>query len=583
MVRSYAAGNEQGRDIAGARRSQSLRRQIFHHRPLKRGHQIQGLGVAMQQVILKLGLLDDGQRFSPRLNRRLEAVNFHVPQHRGFDSAVREIKARFEFSIAFVFLVAVLVKTPVPMLELGRGKPHSRRVALHGQPVNDGTAWVPQPQQLRDFVEGLAGRIVPGVTNVLVRPARCSLLRQVKMGVSTRDYQGQDGELDLPIVYVPLFEQNGMDMAFQVIHGNQRLIERKGQCFGVADSNQQGAGQAWSLSHSQRVDGLVTPPGIGQRFADHGHNRLQVLPRSQLRNHAAIRLVHGDLREDHVRQHLFSRTNHRGGGLVARAFNAENVTASHVASLNLNEPGQPSPAASAVGSPAGRLQYPVMSSGNPSASPATEPVSSLYDTRLPQLSCWRRMQIPLIASAVITIIRVLGPTLRFEELGMHHYRQSRARGEPVISAFWHRCIISATWYWRNGGAVVMNTTNFDGQWTRRVIEHFGFGTAQGSSTRGGLRGLAVMAQRLEEGFDAAFTIDGPRGPRYVANPGPVMLARKTGCPVMVFHVGVDRGKTFTKTWDHFLMPMPFARTVILFAPPIYVPADADQQMLEAGN
>jgi lysophospholipid acyltransferase (LPLAT)-like uncharacterized protein len=84
------------------------------------------------------------------------------------------------------------------------------------------------------------------------------------------------------------------------------------------------------------------------------------------------------------------------------------------------------------------------------------------------------MQIPLIASAVIATIRLLGPTLRFEELGMHHYRQSRARGEPVISAFWHRCIISATWFWRNRGVVVMNTTNFDGQWTRRVIEHIGF-------------------------------------------------------------------------------------------------------------
>ena len=93
--------------------------------------------------------------------------------------------------------------------------------------------------------------------------------------------------------------------------------------------------------------------------------------------------------------------------------------------------------------------------------------------------------------------------------------------------------------------------------------------------------MAVMARRLEEGVDCAFTIDGPRGPRYVAKPGPVMLARKTGCPVMVFHIGVDRGKTFTKTWDHFLMPMPFARTAILFAPPIYVPPDADQQMLEA--
>jgi len=63
-----------------------------------------------------------------------------------------------------------------------------------------------------------------------------------------------------------------------------------------------------------------------------------------------------------------------------------------------------------------------MSSGNPSAPSATEPASSLYDTRLPQLSRWRRMQIPVIAAAVIAVIRVLCPTLRFEELGMHHYR-----------------------------------------------------------------------------------------------------------------------------------------------------------------
>jgi len=96
-----------------------------------------------------------------------------------------------------------------------------------------------------------------------------------------------------------------------------------------------------------------------------------------------------------------------------------------------------------------------------------------------------------------------------------------------------------------------------------------------------LRGLAVMGRRLEEGVDCAFTIDGPRGPRYVAKPGPVMLARKTGCPILVFHVGVERGKTFEKTWDHFLMPKPFSRTLMLFAPPIYVPKDADAGVMEA--
>jgi lysophospholipid acyltransferase (LPLAT)-like uncharacterized protein len=222
----------------------------------------------------------------------------------------------------------------------------------------------------------------------------------------------------------------------------------------------------------------------------------------------------------------------------------------------------------------------VMSSGNLKASPADEPVSSLYDTRLPQLSLWRKMQIPIIAAAVISIIRVLGPTLHFEKIGQQHYDQSRAQGVPVISAFWHRCIISATWYWRNRNIVVMNTTNFDGQWTRRVIEHFGFGTAQGSSTRGGMRGLAVMAQRLEKGVDCAFTIDGPRGPRYVAKPGPVMLARRTGRPIFVFHVGLEKALTLKKAWDLMQIPHPFSRAIVVSAPLISVSPDADAEELK---
>jgi len=97
------------------------------------------------------------------------------------------------------------------------------------------------------------------------------------------------------------------------------------------------------------------------------------------------------------------------------------------------------------------------------------------------------------------------------------------------------------------GVVVMNTTAFDGQWTRKVIEWMGYGTAQGSSSRGGLRGLAVMARRIEEGRDCAFTIDGPRGPRYVAQTRPSDAgAAQRSSGRAFFHIGVERGKTFEK-------------------------------------
>ena len=189
------------------------------------------------------------------------------------------------------------------------------------------------------------------------------------------------------------------------------------------------------------------------------------------------------------------------------------------------------------------------------------------------------MQIPVIAWAVYWVVRLIGPTLRVEMVGVQNAVQIRDSGEIAIGAFWHRCIFSAIWVWRKRGIVVLNTVNFDGQWTRRVIERLGFGTAQGSSTRGAIEGLTIMASRLEEGKHVALTIDGPHGPRYVAKPGAVILARRTGKPVSVFHLTAQRAHTFKKSWDLFQLPYPYSRVVMFVAPPIRVPMDADSEVV----
>ena len=209
-----------------------------------------------------------------------------------------------------------------------------------------------------------------------------------------------------------------------------------------------------------------------------------------------------------------------------------------------------------------------------------QPLNVHYDTRLPKLTRWQQLQIPLIGWAGYWLVRTLGPTLRFEVLGFERTERVYTAGRRCIFAFWHRSICPIMWWARHRGIVVMNTTNFDGQWTRRVIERLGYGTAQGSSTRGGLRGLAVMAQRLEQGLDVAFTIDGPRGPRYVAKPGPIMLARRSGHPIVVFHIALERAHTLKNTWDLFQIPYPLSRAVLTVAPLIWVPKDADRETLE---
>jgi lysophospholipid acyltransferase (LPLAT)-like uncharacterized protein len=204
-----------------------------------------------------------------------------------------------------------------------------------------------------------------------------------------------------------------------------------------------------------------------------------------------------------------------------------------------------------------------------------------FDVRLPQYSVWRRMQIPIIAGSVAAGVRMLAPTLRYEVLGWQHAERAYARDRRIIWTFWHCGILGVLWWGRGRGVVVLHSTNFDGQWIGRVIQKFGFGAALGSSTRGGLRGLSDLAQRIEQGRDVGFTIDGPRGPRFVAKAGPVMLARETSQPIGIFHVGYEHALTLKSTWDHFQIPRPFSRVVMVFAPMIEVPRDADKELISA--
>ena len=101
------------------------------------------------------------------------------------------------------------------------------------------------------------------------------------------------------------------------------------------------------------------------------------------------------------------------------------------------------------------------------------------------------MQISAIAGALVGLVRTIGPTLRYEVLGWQHAERAYAAGRKCIWVFWHQATFGVLWWGRGRGVVILQSTTFDGQWAERVINRFGYGTAHGSSTRGGLRGLTV--------------------------------------------------------------------------------------------
>jgi lysophospholipid acyltransferase (LPLAT)-like uncharacterized protein len=190
----------------------------------------------------------------------------------------------------------------------------------------------------------------------------------------------------------------------------------------------------------------------------------------------------------------------------------------------------------------------------------------------------RRLLIRLAGLAFYAVIALIGRTVRFTVVGREEYDALNAAGRPYVGAFWHNRLLLATWFFRRRGIVVMTSESFDGEYIARFIQRFGYGAARGSSTRGGSRALVFMRACMRAGLPTAFTIDGPRGPVYVAKEGAIHLARATGAPVLPLSISAERVWE-VKSWDRFQVPRPFTRAVVLFAPTISVPRDGDDAEL----
>lgn len=184
-----------------------------------------------------------------------------------------------------------------------------------------------------------------------------------------------------------------------------------------------------------------------------------------------------------------------------------------------------------------------------------------------------RVLLWLITWAGYLAIRLLGPTMRFAVSFEGESPKSMAE-RPLILSFWHSCIIPATYVWRDLRIHVMSSDSFDGEYTGRIIQKFGFVKVRGSSSKGAVRALLGMRRALEEHSTVAFTIDGPKGPRYVAKPGPVVLSRNTSVPMVAFHIAVDRAWVLN-TWDKCMVPKPFARALMRISRAVPVPRDGD--------
>ncbi len=181
----------------------------------------------------------------------------------------------------------------------------------------------------------------------------------------------------------------------------------------------------------------------------------------------------------------------------------------------------------------------------------------------------------LLASLYIRLVHLTG---RWEHRNDAPLRALIASGAPLIVAFWHgRLLMIPALRVRERPAVVLISQHRDGALIASAMPHFGIEAIRGSSTRGGDAALRQLLRRIREGYAACITPDGPRGPRMRASAGIVHLARLSGAAIIPVTYGVSRRRVL-KSWDRFIIALPFSRGVFCWGDPIRVPrngSDAD--------
>ena len=151
-------------------------------------------------------------------------------------------------------------------------------------------------------------------------------------------------------------------------------------------------------------------------------------------------------------------------------------------------------------------------------------------------------------------------------------------GRPWVLAFFHGKQWPLLAWRRRRPTMVMVSLSKDGEIQTRALSVLGFTVVRGSSSRGGARGLAGIVRGLKAGgYDAAFAVDGPRGPYGVPKPGAVLAARASGALIVPMGSAIAGAKIFARAWDRFELAWPFTRVCVVLGPPLELGCPADSE------
>jgi hypothetical protein len=196
---------------------------------------------------------------------------------------------------------------------------------------------------------------------------------------------------------------------------------------------------------------------------------------------------------------------------------------------------------------------------------------------IPEQPRWHQR---LAARLVWLLLSAISLTIRYRWTDRSGLREGKLTGATIYCIWHNRLALSMVCYFRyirhhcdTPGLATMVSASKDGALMAAVLDCFHVQPIRGSTSRRGPQALRELSSWSKKKFTLALTPDGPRGPRYIAQPGIIALAQLTGMPIVPVSYNLS-WKISVKSWDRFQIPLPFSRCDMFFQPPIHVPREA---------
>jgi len=184
---------------------------------------------------------------------------------------------------------------------------------------------------------------------------------------------------------------------------------------------------------------------------------------------------------------------------------------------------------------------------------------------------WYLVSLRVVPVVFIWLARVWFSTCRIKTHGQIYRDQIDLSQAPAVASFWHYTILFIFYFMRKDPAVAMVSASKDGEYISRVAQKLGYATVRGSRKKGGLQAIKSLIRHMREGQNAAIVADGSQGPARVVQAGCIVLASRTGAPVLPMLWSCNRYKRFG-SWDGTALPLPFSKIDFFYGEPLVVPS-----------